>query len=168
MMKQSKSTFHVDDDFPEYVIVDNNDGISPPKVFRQIKSYLHKQRGIYHFYMRDNLGASRVISEARIEAAIADKKPIKQQRYKPSKCTKRASNRTYLLQLMEEKQALEEQYPRLRPYLDEAILFLEKRKRSRYANLRYLIVKAATDAKIKEQKRRLTLRDDDDTNTEME
>lgn len=167
MMKQKdKSTFYVDNGFPEYVIEVNEH--EPVKVYREVKPYLEKHRDSYLFSMYDKLGVCRVISETRIGFAVENKIPIVQSRFlRPSKVTLRASNRTYLLQLMEEKQALEEQYPRLRPYLDEAILFLEKRKRSRYANLRYLIVKAATDVKIKEQRRKLTLREDD-TNTEME
>lgn len=166
MSKRNKSTFYVDEDFPQYVIEENED--EPVKVYKEVKPYFAKHRGSYHFLMYDKSGRKRCISETRIGFATENKKPIVQSHSrKPSKLTLRASNRTYLLQLMEEKQALQEQYPRLRPYLDEAILFLEKRKRSRYANLRYLIVKAAADAKIKAQKRRLTLRDND-TNTEME
>ena len=121
-MKQLKAQVFTDSDFPHHLFVRFHNGrIACAKLLTRS---LHKDRGIWHYYLHKKSGVKCAISEARIECAIESHREIADIRYISKNKAYRAKKNALLLGLIRAKKELAEEHPRIDidKYIDDAYI----------------------------------------------
>lgn len=154
-MKEVNDRIFQDADFPDYLFMKKDFGL--PKCYKLIKPNCHSQRDLYHFEINDINGKRRSISESRIEASLKDKKPILTNRYCKKKHTFRFRSKRLMEELLRIKIDLNNDYPRLQQFFDDAILKILQRPIPKECDLRNLIIKKAISEQVSFNKKRQTI-----------
>jgi len=122
-MKDETKEYKVftDATFPSYLFINQGGDVFVAK--KQTK-FLSKQRGIYHFSLKDRDGKIRAVSESRVCVAMKLQRGLEEVVYIPKHKTFRKKKDSVLVELIKAKQKLQEEYPNIDidDYADEAYL----------------------------------------------
>lgn len=160
-MKQLKAQVFTDSDFPNHLFVRFANGrIACAKLLARS---LHKDRGIWHYYLKKKSGVKCAISEARIECAIESHREIADIRYISKNKAYRAKKNALLLGLIRAKKELTEEHPRIDidKYIDDAYIRILENGfiPSDYTDLKDFILKNILAVKIEKERKNIPFDD---------
>lgn len=160
-MKQLKAQVFTDSDFPHHLFVRFHNGRIA--CARLLTRSLHKDRGIWHYYLQKKSGVKCAISEARIECAIESHREIADIRYISKNKAYRAKKNALLLGLIRAKKELAEEHPRIDidKYIDDAYIRILENGYipSDYTDLKDFILKNVLAVKIEKERKNIPFDD---------
>lgn len=160
-MKKVTAQVYIDSEFPNWVFIKFEKGRIA--VARLLQRSLHKDRGIYHYYMVKRNGVRAAISEDRIRAAMDVQRDVCDVRYIPSNKQYRLKKNASLVALVRAKQDIEREHPGIdtEKYMDDAMIRILESGfcPSDYEDIKRFLLKHMLAVKIEKEKRNVPFDD---------